>query len=67
LLKNDFEPHIFAMDTRIEEVKNWLLSQGAIYASMSGSGSAVFGLSDHEIKNTPPIDEVFVHSERINL
>lgn len=67
LLKNDFEPHIFAAHPQIKAVKEWLMSHGAIYASMSGSGSAVFGLFDHEIKNTPPIDEVFVHSERINL
>ncbi len=63
LLKNDFEPHIFAAHPHIGEVKEWLLAQGAIYASMSGSGSAVFGIFDHEIKNTPPFDGVFVHSE----
>lgn len=67
VLKNDFEPHIFASHPQIKAVKEWLMSQGAIYASMSGSGSAVFGIFDHEMKNTPPFDGVFVHSERIEL
>ncbi len=67
LLKNDFEPHIFAAHPIIGAVKEWLLSQGAIYASMSGSGSVVFGLFDHEITNTPPFEGVFVHCERLEL
>ena len=67
VLKNDFEPHIFTAHPAIREVKEWLLAQGAIYASMSGSGSAVFGLFDHEIKNTPPQNGVFVHCEQLEL
>ncbi len=64
-IKNDFEPHIFAAHPQIARIKDWLLAQGAIYAAMSGSGSALFGLFDHEIKNTPPFDGVFVHCERL--
>lgn len=67
LLKNDFEPHIFAAHPTIGRIKEWLLAQGAIFASMSGSGSTVFGLFDREIKNTPPFDGVFVHCERLEL
>ena len=67
LLKNDFEPHIFAAHPAIAEIKEWLLSQGALYAAMSGSGSAVFGLFDHEIKNTPPMDGVFTHCELLEI
>jgi len=44
LIKNDFEPVIFKKHPIIEEIKNKLYSNGAIYASMSGSGSAVYGI-----------------------
>lgn len=49
-LKNDFEPFIFPENPAIEKIKNMLYSTGAWYASMSGSGSAVYGL----FKGTPP-------------
>lgn len=65
LLKNDFEPHIFAAHPTIGRIKDWLLEQGAIYASMSGSGSAVFGLFDHPITTTPPFDGAFVYQQNI--
>lgn len=41
---NDFEITVFAKHTEIEAIKAELYSMGAIYAQMSGSGSAVFGL-----------------------
>ena len=44
IVKNDFEPHIFAAHPVIAELKKMMLDAGAVYASMSGSGSAVFGL-----------------------
>ena len=65
LLKNDFEPHIFAAHPAIAEAKAWLVEQGAIYASMSGSGSAVFGLFDHEVENMPPVEGVFAYQQRL--
>ena len=43
-VKNDFEPSVFAAHPIIESVKQSLLDAGAVYASMSGSGSTVFGL-----------------------
>lgn len=43
---NDFEPHIFAAHPAIREARDRLLDAGALYAAMSGSGSAVFGLFD---------------------
>ena len=48
LIKNDFEPSVFAVHHAIESAKEQLLDAGAIYASMSGSGSALFGLFDSE-------------------
>lgn len=44
IVTNDFEPHIFAAHPAIREARDSLLAAGAVYASMSGSGSAVFGL-----------------------
>ncbi len=43
-LINDFEPTVFAKYPQIQQIKEELLNLGAVYASMSGSGSAVFGL-----------------------
>ncbi len=43
---NDFEPHVFAAHPAIRAAKERLLAAGALYAAMSGSGSAVFGLFD---------------------
>lgn len=50
VVKNDFEPHIFEAHPAIAELKKALLDAGALYASMSGSGSAVFGIFDREIE-----------------
>lgn len=43
-VKNDFEPSVFAAHPVIADVKQQLLDAGAVYASMSGSGSTVFAL-----------------------
>jgi 4-diphosphocytidyl-2-C-methyl-D-erythritol kinase len=44
LLKNDFEQSVFEKYPVIQEIKSRLYQQGALYASMSGSGSAVYGI-----------------------
>lgn len=43
-VKNDFEPHIFEAYPILRFIKEQLLASGAIYASMSGSGSTIYGL-----------------------
>ena len=43
-LTNDFEKSVFALHPEIGAIKEQLYSLGAVYAAMSGSGSAVFGL-----------------------
>ena len=43
-LINDFEASVFPQHPVIGEIKEELYNQGALYASMSGSGSSVFGL-----------------------
>lgn len=43
-LTNDFEASVFPRFPLIGEIKEELYRSGAVYAAMSGSGSAVFGL-----------------------
>lgn len=43
-LVNDFEQSVFALHPEIGTIKQQLYDMGAVYAAMSGSGSAVFGL-----------------------
>jgi 4-diphosphocytidyl-2-C-methyl-D-erythritol kinase len=63
-IKNDFEPHIFRACPIIKQLKNRLLDAGAIFASMSGSGSAVFGLfTERPTLNFDPF--IFTHIEQL--
>ena len=43
-LENDFEGTVFKLHPSLADLKRSLTTDGAIYAAMSGSGSAVFGL-----------------------
>lgn len=44
LVTNDFETSVFLKYPELREIKASLYREGALYASMSGSGSAVFGV-----------------------
>lgn len=54
-IKNDFEKSVFVKYPVIEEIKTKLYEMGAVYASMSGSGSSVYGV----FKSIPPENEFF--------
>lgn len=43
-VENDFEKSVFAAHPEIAALKQRFYDEGAVYAAMSGSGSAVFGL-----------------------
>jgi len=43
-LINDFEKPVFGAHPHLQTIKNELYQQGAIYASLSGSGSTIFGI-----------------------
>lgn len=60
-IKNDFEPSILDKFSVIDVVKQRLYHAGALYASMSGSGSAVFGIFNSKI-DTSSFDEHLVWS-----
>ena len=49
VLVNDFELSVFTKKPVIGEIKERLYEAGALYASMSGSGSSVFGIFESEI------------------
>lgn len=43
-ISNDFEKPVFEQHPHLAELKSQLYEQGALYAAMSGSGSAVYGI-----------------------
>lgn len=44
IIRNDFEESVFPQYPELSEIKQTLYREGAVYASMSGSGSAMFGI-----------------------
>lgn len=50
-IKNDFEPTVFAENPMLAEIKSKLYESGAVFAQMSGSGSAIFGIFDEKTLN----------------
>ncbi|MEG1607589.1 MAG: 4-(cytidine 5'-diphospho)-2-C-methyl-D-erythritol kinase [Mucinivorans sp.] len=62
-LKNDFEESVFARLPLLGLLKEQLYASGAIYSSLSGSGSTVYGLF-----REPPVGlhfPYFTHTERL--
>ena len=56
-LVNDFESPIFALYPEISELKNRFYEAGAVYASMTGTGSAVYGLFEDEPRAIQAVDD----------
>jgi 4-diphosphocytidyl-2-C-methyl-D-erythritol kinase len=60
---NDFEIPVFAQNPAIETIKNTFYENGALYASMSGSGSSVYGIFEKDITfNFQFPDHYFCHT-----
>lgn len=51
-LINSFEKHAFSKFSELKKIKESLLDEGAFYASMSGSGSSIFGLFQEKPKDS---------------
>jgi 4-diphosphocytidyl-2-C-methyl-D-erythritol kinase len=64
-LINDFEAPVFKAHPSLEAFKNNLYSQGAIYASMSGSGSSLFGIFPKGTKIESPAPDSSVRVDHI--
>lgn len=60
LMLNDFEKSVFAKYPVIGEIKETLYRAGAVYASMSGSGSSVFGLFEAPTRLKEQFPDCFV-------
>lgn len=54
-IHNDFEDSIFLKHPELKKIKKKLYSLGAVYASMSGSGSSVYGI----FKKQPGVKKKF--------
>ena len=63
LLINDFEKTVFPLHPEIAEIKQRLLDAGAVYAAMSGSGSTVFGLFQHDPEGSTDTQLRLLHEE----
>ncbi len=59
LITNDFEEPVFKKYPVIETVKKKLYEAGALFALMSGSGSAVYGIFSREINLKNAFDDSF--------
>lgn len=61
-LKNDFEEPVLSIHPEIEKTKESLYNLGAKYVSMTGSGSAVYGIFKKEmgLKNIAKLNEKYL-------
>lgn len=55
LVFNDFEKSVFSLYPEISAIKETLYDMGALYASMSGSGSAVYGIFNRPVEDVSSI------------
>ncbi len=63
---NDFEASVFKKHPAIAAIKEELYRLGAIYASMSGSGSSVYGIFSEEPLYSPLFDDCFVVAGKLD-
>lgn len=57
-VKNDFEESVFPIHKSLPMIKKKLYDAGAVYASMSGSGSSLYGLFTRPLKKA---EDMFPH------
>ncbi len=63
---NAFERHVFAAHPILSVLKETLYAMGATYASMSGSGSALYGIFDRAPEADLFPEEIFVYQQVIS-
>ena len=57
---NDFETTVFKKYPVLNQIKKELYNQGAVYASMSGSGSSIYGIFKKKPQKTKAFNGYFV-------
>jgi 4-diphosphocytidyl-2-C-methyl-D-erythritol kinase len=62
LIINDFEGPVFRKYPEIGALKNRMEDMGAIYSSMSGSGSTVYGIFSHTPEIHPSLQSQIIYS-----
>jgi 4-diphosphocytidyl-2-C-methyl-D-erythritol kinase len=65
IIENDFEKTVFETIPQLPIIKQQLYDCGALYASMSGSGSCMFGIFNHQPKLTNELNEWVVYSGKL--
>ncbi|MGD0712149.1 MAG: 4-(cytidine 5'-diphospho)-2-C-methyl-D-erythritol kinase [Bacteroidales bacterium] len=63
---NDFEEVVFRKFPEIKAIKEKMYESGAVYASMSGSGSTVYGIFKKEINIKGLFDNCFAWQGKLN-
>ncbi len=66
-LFNDFEASVFAQHPVLAEIKQQLYDSGAVYAAMSGSGSAIYGLFSPDALPPAHINDHFCGCHLYNM
>lgn len=67
-VSNDFEKSVFTTHPNIAAIKETLYDMGAVYASMSGSGSTVFGLFRRPVDEAHKVfEDCFVFTQQLSL
>lgn len=64
-IKNDFEDSVFQDYPELKTIKEVLYSLGATYASMSGSGSAIYGIFNKKPDLKNRFNKYFVWAEQL--
>ena len=59
LIVNDFEPVVYKHHPEFLDIKEHLYRDGAVYASMSGSGSAFYGLFNPDADNVAELSSMY--------
>lgn len=65
-LHNDFEDSVFKAHPSLKEIKDALYDAGATYASMSGSGSTIYGLFKESPSLHDPYSDCFYWEGKLN-
>jgi 4-diphosphocytidyl-2-C-methyl-D-erythritol kinase len=65
-IHNDFEDSIFLQYPELEKIKEKLYSLGAVYSSLSGSGSTMYGIFEQEPKTKNKFKDFLAWKGKLN-